>query len=128
MHLLARLQVLLTRLVSPFIHFPRPLTFIGSDAALALCREIGAQGFKRVLVVTDKALVDLGIPQGAIFCLEEAGVTVAVFSHVESDPGCETVLTGVRRLDEFQADAILAIGGGSVLDAAKAMKLCQANH
>ncbi len=128
MHLLARLQVRLTRLISPFIHFPRPFTFIGADAALSLCRELSAQGFKRVLVVTDKVLVDLGVPQGAILCLEEAGVTVEVFYKVEPDPGCDTVLMGVRRLDEFQADAILAIGGGSAMDAAKAMKLCQANR
>jgi alcohol dehydrogenase class IV len=127
-HWLARLRVRLNRLIVPFLHFPRPFTFIGPDAARSLCRELIALGFRRVLVVTDQALAGLGVPQGAIRHLEAAGATVEVFSQVEPDPGCDTVLAGVRLLELFRADAILAIGGGSVLDAAKAMKLCQANH
>ncbi|MDR3673650.1 MAG: iron-containing alcohol dehydrogenase [Holophaga sp.] len=128
MHLLARFQVRLNRLILPFLHFPRPFTFIGVGASLSLCQQIIGLGFKRVLVVTDQALLDLGVPEGAIRRLREAGVTVEVFSQVEPDPGCDTVLAGVRRLEEFRADAILAVGGGSSMDAAKAMKLCQANH
>jgi alcohol dehydrogenase class IV len=53
--------------------------------------------------------------------LEEAGLETRVFEGVEPDPSVETVMAGAKAMQEFQPDVIVAIGGGSPIDAAKAM-------
>ena len=55
--------------------------------------------------------------------LKEAGFEVKLFEGVESDPSVETVMKGAEAMTEFQPDWIIAIGGGSPIDAAKAMWL-----
>ena len=53
--------------------------------------------------------------------LKEAGMDVRLFEGVEPDPSVETVMKGAKAMEEFQPDWIVAIGGGSPIDAAKAM-------
>ena len=53
--------------------------------------------------------------------LKEAGMEVKLFEGVEADPSVETVMKGANAMKEFQPDWIVAIGGGSPIDAAKAM-------
>jgi len=61
-----------------------------------------------------------------LVALEEAGIKAQVFSDVEPDPTIDVVMDGVARLRESRADAVLAVGGGSPIDAAKAMIACSA--
>lgn len=123
----SRLRVAASAAVLPRLDIPTPLTFVGADSSLALCRTIASSGLKRVLVVTDKPLLSLGLADAMLATLRSGGMTVEVFSEVEPDPGFEVVLAGIDRLVAFGADGILAIGGGSPIDCAKAINLAHAN-
>lgn len=79
----------------------------------------------RVLIVTDAMMVKLGYVAKLEYYLRkrEIPVAVEVFSDVEPDPSVETVERGTKLMDSFQPDCIIALGGGSPMDAAKAMWL-----
>ena len=62
-----------------------------------------------------------GFLDRAVDYLKEAGMEVQLFEGIESDPSVETVMRGVKAMEEFQPDWIVAMGGGSPIDAAKAM-------
>lgn len=79
----------------------------------------------RVLVVTDAMMVKLGYVEKVEYYLRKRvnPVTIEVFSDVEPDPSVETVERGTRMMESFKPDCIIALGGGSPMDAAKAMWL-----
>lgn len=76
-------------------------------------------GKKRAFIVTDKPLFDLGVTAPLQEILEEIGITVNIFYDVEPDPSLETVERGLNVINTFNPDVIIAIGGGSPMDAAK---------
>jgi acetaldehyde dehydrogenase/alcohol dehydrogenase len=78
---------------------------------------------KRVFVVTDRPLFELGYADKVTDLLEAMGMETQVFFEVQPDPDLTTIHRGVERLRAFQPDVILAIGGGSPIDAAKIMWL-----
>ncbi len=80
-------------------------------------------GKKRAFIVTDKPLFDLGVTAPLQEILEEIGITVNIFYDVEPDPSLETVERGLSVINTFNPDVIIAIGGGSPMDAAKIMWL-----
>jgi acetaldehyde dehydrogenase/alcohol dehydrogenase len=80
-------------------------------------------GRKRAFVVTDKPLFDLGLTDRVTDVLDELGIESEVFYEVEPDPSLATVRAGVERMNAFQPDLIVALGGGSPMDAAKIMWL-----
>ena len=79
------------------------------------------KGYRRAFVVTGGVIPKIGVLDKLTDILKEAGMEVATFVDVESDPSVETVMRGKERMLEFQPDIIVAIGGGSAIDAAKAM-------
>jgi len=127
MHVLSRIMVKILGLVGQVLKFPKPFSFVGPDASLSLVREIIGLGVKRVMVITDGQLLQLGIVNPHIELLREGKVEVEVFSEIEPDPGYELVIKGVERLKDFKPDAVLAMGGGSSIDGAKAILLSHAN-
>jgi alcohol dehydrogenase class IV len=94
---------------------------------MELAQLIADRGARSVIVVTDAVLVKLGVVAPVIGALEQAGVTVTVFSEVEPDPSIQVIQAGIARLKASGATAVLAIGGGSSIDAAKAMIACHAS-
>ncbi|MDX2231233.1 MAG: bifunctional acetaldehyde-CoA/alcohol dehydrogenase [Leptolyngbyaceae cyanobacterium bins.349] len=80
-------------------------------------------GKHRAFIVTDKPLYDLGVTAPLEECLEEIGLKYDVFYDVEPDPSLDTVNRGLTLMKTFQPDVIIAIGGGSPMDAAKIMWL-----
>lgn len=80
---------------------------------------------ERVLIVTDKSIVGLGFADRIIDQLEarQNNVTYQIFDTVEPDPDITTVERGAEQMRQFQPDTIIALGGGSVMDAAKVMWL-----
>ncbi|MEL7566219.1 MAG: bifunctional acetaldehyde-CoA/alcohol dehydrogenase [Dehalobacterium sp.] len=82
-------------------------------------------GIKRAVIVTDKVMMDLGYADKIMYHLERRPnkVDVDIFSDVEPDPSVDTVRKGVELLSKFQPDTIIALGGGSAIDAAKGMWL-----
>jgi len=104
------------------------LVFAGEGSSAQLCRHIASTGVKRVLVVSDKALVELGITGRATAALTEAGVEVFVFDEVLPDPTYQIVAGGLAVLKANQCDAVLAVGGGSSIDAGKIIAACASNE
>jgi alcohol dehydrogenase class IV len=127
-HSFSRLRVAATAALLPRLDIPTPLSFVGEGSSLALCRMMMSAGVRRLMVVTDKGLMALGLADRMVQTLREGGVAVDVFSDVEADPGYEIVMAGIARLKAFRADALLAIGGGSPIDCAKAINLAHANN
>lgn len=79
--------------------------------------------YKRAFIVTDQPLFERGICDRLTHVLEEMGITYQIFYDVEPDPSLATVQRGLAQMQLFQPDLILAIGGGSPMDAAKVMWL-----
>jgi alcohol dehydrogenase class IV len=76
---------------------------------------------KRAFIVTDAVIAKLGHAARVRAALQAVGFEVSVFDGVEPDPSIETARAGAARMAEFQPDWIVGLGGGSSLDAAKAM-------
>ncbi len=79
------------------------------------------KGKKAIICVGGGSMKRFGFLDRAKAYLEEAGMEVALFEGIESDPSVETVMKGAAAMQEFGPDWIVAIGGGSPIDAAKAM-------
>jgi alcohol dehydrogenase class IV len=91
-------------------------TIVFGDDALEYLREIRGE---RALILTDRNIVGLGFVEQVAEQLESAGLQYRVFAEVESDPTMQTVATGARVAREYRPDWLIALGGGSVMDAAK---------
>ncbi len=79
------------------------------------------KGSKAILVVGGGSMKRFGFLDKAVNYLKEAGMEVELFENVEPDPSVDTVMRGAAKMREFQPDWIVAMGGGSPIDAAKAM-------
>jgi acetaldehyde dehydrogenase/alcohol dehydrogenase len=80
-------------------------------------------GRKRAFVVTDKPLYDLGLSEQVTKVLEGLGIDCEVFYDVKPDPDLTTIKKGLKVMNSFKPDVIIALGGGSPMDAAKIMWL-----
>lgn len=90
---------------------------------------VQAAGGSRVFLVTDPGVVVAGLAADALDVLEEAGLPTTMFSQVEPNPSGATVELGATALRTvgLEGTIIVALGGGSAMDAAKAIALCAAN-
>ena len=79
------------------------------------------KGKKAIICVGGGSMKRFGFLDRAIKYLEEAGMEVSLFEGIESDPSVDTVMKGAAAMQDFGPDWIVAIGGGSPIDAAKAM-------
>ncbi len=79
------------------------------------------EGKRAIVCVGGGSMKRFGFLDRAVDYLKEAGMEVQLFEGIESDPSVETVMRGAKAMEEFQPDWIVAMGGGSPLDAAKAM-------
>ena len=79
------------------------------------------EGKRAIVCVGGGSMKRFGFLDRAVDYLKEAGTEVQLFEGIESDPSVETVMRGAKAMEEFQPDWIVAMGGGSPIDAAKAM-------
>jgi alcohol dehydrogenase class IV len=100
-------------------YFVAPQVVFGQDALSYLAELKG----KSALIVTDKNIVGLGLVDKVEDQLSQAGIQVTVFDEVEPDPSLQTVQKGVAMMNQHGPDLVVAVGGGSVMDAAKAMRV-----
>lgn len=106
---------------------PQPLLMVGPGASVRLARAIGAFAHRKLLVVTDETIARLGLAAPMTDALAEAGTAWVVFDRVLPDAPIPVIEQGLAAFREQGCDAILAIGGGSVIDAAKAIGLSAAD-
>lgn len=98
-------------------YFSSPQIIFG-EGALSFLETLTGQ---RAFIVTDATLQKLGMPERICRALEPTGMQVQVFAEVEPDPSLQMVQHGAGVMTSFAPDWIIALGGGSVMDAAKAM-------
>ena len=102
-------------------------SYHGHGAILNIVPEIKARGFERVLVCTDESLVRFGVSKKVTDLLDQEKVNYQMFTEIKPNPTIENVLAGVKAAKEFKADSIVAIGGGSSMDTAKAIGIIITN-
>ena len=110
------------RLPGKVIHaipLPEPQVTAGQGAR----RQIGAMckkaGYKQVLVVTDETLHRLGYDEAILESLNKAGVNASLFCDIHSEPTIAIIEAGRKQALETKTEAIIALGGGSVMDSCK---------
>lgn len=114
--------------MSPLTSFSLPTRLVfGEGAANEAGRELTGLGARNVLVVSDTGLVRAGIVQPLCGILEAAGLGHATFTDVEANPSVETVERCLAVYLSQNCDALLAVGGGSPMDTAKAVGILASN-
>ncbi|HEY82303.1 MAG TPA: iron-containing alcohol dehydrogenase [Dehalococcoidia bacterium] len=103
------------------------LIITGCGASEQAGEEIGKLGLKRGLVVTDRALVKMGVLDGITRALERSGIGFALFDGVFAEPTVEFVREGLEIYRKNGCDFLLAVGGGSPIDTAKAIAVMATN-
>ena len=96
-------------------------SYHGAGATQAIPDEVKARGFQKILVVTDPDLVKFHVSQKVTDLLDQAQIPYSVFSKVQANPTITNVKEGVAAFRECGADGLIAIGGGSAMDTAKAI-------
>ena len=100
--------------------FQVPATIVtGAEASSTVGEHARRLGAERALLVTDPFMRSSGVAEIVARYLESAGVTTSVFDGVQPDPTDANVTDGLEALEASEAEVVVAIGGGSVLDAAK---------
>jgi len=102
-------------------------SYFGRGAREELSNEIKTRGFKKVLVVTDKALIEYGVAGKVIEVLDKAAINYIVYSEVKPNPTVKNVQDGVKVCRQYDADVIVAVGGGSAMDTAKGISIVMTN-
>ena len=102
-------------------------SYHGHGAILNIVPEIKARGFKKALVCSDASLVKFGVTGKVTELLDKDNVTYTVFCDIKPNPTIENVQAGVKAALESGADCIIAIGGGSSMDTAKAIGIIITN-
>ncbi len=102
-------------------------SYHGAGAINEIVTEFNARGFKKAFVATDPDLVKFGVSAKVTDLLEKAGIAYTLYSNIQPNPTIENVQTGVRAFAEAGADVIIAIGGGSSMDTAKAIGIINTN-
>lgn len=102
-------------------------SYHGSGAILNIVPELNARGFSKALVVTDPDLVKFGVCGKVTALLDDAKFPYVVFSKVQANPTIQNVLDGVEAFKASGADCIIAVGGGSAMDTAKAVGIINTN-
>lgn len=96
-------------------------SYHGSGAIGHIVDEATRRGFKKAFICTDPDLVKFGVSAKVTSLLDEAGLDYEVYSNIKANPAIENVQTGVSAYQASGADYIIAIGGGSSMDTAKAI-------
>ncbi len=102
-------------------------SYHGKGAIAEIASEVVGRGFKKCFVCSDPDLLKFGVTQKVTAVLEKAGIPYAVYSEIKANPTIENVQKGVAAFKESGADCIVAIGGGSSMDTAKAIGIIIAN-
>ena len=102
-------------------------SYFGKGASEELPNEIKKRNFKKVFLVSDKALVDAGVTSRIEEILEKANIPYELYSEIKPNPTIKNVTNGVKACKESEADVIVAVGGGSSIDTAKGISIVMTN-
>ena len=114
-----KLVQLILKWSTKVLRFRTPELFSGPGSSIKLCEHIAGTGVKKLLIVTDAMLIKIGLVKPLQYKLQQLGVTTIIYDGVLPNPTIEQIETGLALLKKEGCSAILAIGGGSSIDAAK---------
>ncbi len=97
------------------------ISYHGKGAINSIADEVKGRGFKKAFVASDPDLVKFGVTKKVLDVLENADIEYSLFSEIKPNPTIENVQSGVQAFKDSGADCIIAIGGGSSMDTAKAI-------
>ena len=97
------------------------ISYHGKGAIENITTELQSRGFKKAFVCSDPDLIKFGVTGKVTDLLDKAGFPYSIFSEIKANPTIENVLAGVDAFKASGADCIVAIGGGSAMDTAKAV-------
>ncbi len=102
-------------------------SYHGKGAIQEIATEVKGRGFEKCFVCSDPDLLKFGVTKKVTDVLENAGIAYEIYSQIKANPTIENVQTGVEAFKKSGADCIVAIGGGSSMDTAKAIGIIIAN-
>ncbi len=102
-------------------------SYHGTGAISNIADEVKGRGFKKVFVCSDPDLIKFNVTKKVTDVLDNAGIPYEIYSQIKANPTVENVQTGVEAFKKSGADCIVAIGGGSSMDTAKAIGIIITN-
>ena len=102
-------------------------SYHGKGAIAAVADEIKARGFAKAFVCSDPDLIKFGVTKKVTDILDAAAIPYVIFDQIKANPTIENVQAGVDAFKASEADCIVAIGGGSSMDTAKAIGIIITN-
>ena len=114
-------------LVTRFIPIPQPTLLVGPGSSGRLGQAIAGFGHRKILIVTDSIISKLGLLNSLTDALSAGGAQFVVFDEITPDAPIPLIQKGIDFFHEHDCDAIVAFGGGSSMDASKAIAVAVAN-
>lgn len=102
-------------------------SYHGKGAISEIATEVTARGFKKCFVCSDPDLIKFGVTKKVTDILDKAEIEYEIYSNIKANPTIENVQAGVEAFKKSGADCIIAIGGGSSMDTAKAIGIIITN-
>ena len=124
----AKTRAKVLKAIAYVIPIRRPMLFVGESSCDELCDMLINEGSTNVFIVTDAVLNKLGIPAKVTDYLDSKNIRYKVYDGITPDPTFKVVEEGLRISVDAKCDSIVAIGGGSVIDAAKMIAMSQGNN
>ena len=103
-------------------------SYHGKGAIQEIATEVKGRNFKKCFVCSDPDLLKFGVTKKVTDVLDNASIDYEIYSQIKPNPTVENVQTGVKAFKDSGADCIIAIGGGSSMDTAKAIGIIIKNH
>ena len=113
--------------VTRFLPIPQPTLLVGPGASGRLGAAVAGFGHQQILIVTDKIIARLGLLKDLTDALAAGGAKYVVFDEITPDAPIPLIERGIEFYKEHGCDAIVAFGGGSAIDASKAIALAISN-
>ena len=104
-----------------------PISYHGRGAVESIVPEVQSRGFKKAFICSDPDLLKFGVTKKVTDVLDAAGLAYEIYSDIKPNPTIENVQSGVAAYKASGADYIIAIGGGSSMDTAKAIGIIITN-
>jgi len=104
-----------------------PISYHGKGAIESIVPEVQSRGLKKAFICSDPDLLKFGVTKKVTDLLDAAGCAYEIYSNIKPNPTIENVQTGVAAYQASGADYIIAIGGGSSMDTAKAIGIIITN-
>jgi alcohol dehydrogenase class IV len=114
-------------MVTRFLPIPQPTLLVGPGSSGRLGQAVAGFGHAKVLIVTDKVISQLGLLKDLTDALKAGGADYAVFDEITPDAPIPLIERGIAFYQDHDCDALVAVGGGSSMDAAKAIAVASAN-